>query len=307
MKNILITGGAGYIGSYFVKKLLNLQFNITVIDNLMFDQKADLLKRKHSNLTFIIGDVRDKHLIKKIINKNDIIIPLAAIVGAPLADKMPLETKQINVESIKYLTSISSKDHVIIMPVSNSGYGVGEKDKFCDEASPLRPVSLYGRTKVEAEKIIMDRENSISFRLATVFGVSTERMRTDLMVNNFTYCAFKKIFFKLYEPNFRRNFVHISDIAGAFLFSLNFFSKLKSNVFNLGLNDANITKIMLCEKIKKFLPEFEFKIVSNEKDPDQRDYFVSNKKLNDAGYEAKYSLEKGIKELIDYYCDNLGN
>jgi len=304
MKNILVTGGAGYIGSYFVKKLINLKFNITVIDNLMFNQKANFLEKKYVNLNFIKGDVRDQNLIKNIVNQNDIIIPLAAIVGAPMAEKMPLDTNQINVESIRFLTSVCSKDHLIIMPVSNSGYGVGEKNKFCDESSQLKPVSLYGRSKVEAEKIIMDRENSISFRLATVFGVSTERMRIDLMVNNFTYNAFKKKKFKLYQPNFRRNFVHISDITKAFLFSLNNYPKLKSNIFNLGLNDANITKKMLCEKIKKFVPGFEFEISNEGKDPDQRDYFVSNKKINEAGFEAKYSLDEGIKELIEYYSSN---
>ena len=307
MKNILVTGGAGYIGSFLVKKLINLDFNITVLDNLMFNQDASFLKQKYSNLNFIKGDVRDEQLVKKIVNKNDIIIPLAGIVGAPLSEKMPKETKEINEDAIKYLTSITSKDHFIIMPVSNSGYGIGEKDTFCDENSPLKPISLYGKTKVESEKIIMERENSISFRLATVFGVSKERMRTDLMVNNFTYNAFKNLFFKVYEPNFRRNFVHIADIVDSFLFSIDSFTKLKSNIYNLGLNDANITKIELCEKIKKFIPQFKFEISYDEKDPDQRDYFVSNEKLKKAGFEAKHSLDKGIEELIKYYSDNLVN
>ncbi len=307
MRNILVTGGAGYIGSYFVKKLINLDFNITVLDNLMFNQDAGFLKKKYPNLNFIKGDVRDEQLIKKVVNKNDIIIPLAGIVGAPLSEKMPKETKEINETAIKYLTSITSKDHLIIMPVSNSGYGIGEKDTFCDENSPLKPISLYGKTKVESEKMIMERENSISFRLATVFGVSKERMRTDLMVNNFTYNAFKNLFFKVYEPNFRRNFVHISDIADAFLFSMDLFTKLKGNIYNLGLNDANITKIELCEKIKKFIPQFKFEISYDEKDPDQRDYFVSNEKLKKAGFEAKHSLDKGIEELIKYYRENLIN
>ena len=300
MNKILITGGAGYIGSYLVRQLIELKFDITVIDNLMFDQNADFLRNK-KNLNFIKGDVRDKKLIKDYINKNDIIIPLAGIVGAPLSEKMPKETKEINEDAIKYLSSICSKDHLIIMPVSNSGYGIGQKDKFCDENSPLNPISLYGRTKVAAEKIIMDRENSISFRLATVFGVSKDRMRIDLMVNNFTYLAFKKKKFKLYQPDFRRNFIHISDIAKAFIFSIKNFKKLKSNIFNLGLNNANITKLMLCKKIKELIPDFDFEISHDQKDPDQRDYFVSNKKINDKGFEAKYSLEQGIKELIKYY------
>ena len=303
MQNILVTGGAGYIGSYLVKNLIHLKFNVTVIDNLMFNQNVDFLKQKN-NLNFIKGDVRDEKLVKKQVNKNDIIIPLAGIVGAPLSEKMPNETKQINEDAIKYLSSVCSKDHLIIMPVSNSGYGIGKKDKFCDENSPLNPISLYGRTKVAAEKIIMERDNSISFRLATVFGVSKERMRIDLMVNNFTYLAFKNKKFKLYQPDFRRNFVHISDISNAFVFSIKNFKKLKNNIFNLGLNDANITKLDLCKKIKTFLPKFEFEISEDQKDPDQRDYFVSNKKINEAGFEAKYSLDKGIKELINYYKQN---
>ncbi len=303
MNRILVTGGAGYIGSYLVKKLINLKFNVTVIDNLMFNQKNNFLIKKN-NLNFINGDVRDKKLVKEYVNKNDIIIPLAGIVGAPLSEKMPVETKQVNENAIRYMSSICSKDHLIIMPVSNSGYGVGKKDKFCDEKSPLKPISLYGRTKVAAEKIIMRRKNSISFRLATVFGVSTERMRTDLMVNNFTYLAFKKKKFKLYQPNFRRNFIHISDISKAFIFSIKNFEKLKGNIFNLGLNKANLTKLDLCKKIKNFLPKFEFVISYDQTDPDQRDYFVSNKKINNNGFEAKYSLDKGIKELIKYYKKN---
>ena len=303
MNRILVTGGAGYIGSYLVKKLINLKFNVTVIDNLMFNQKNKFLIKKN-NLNFINGDVRDKKLVKEYVNKNDIIIPLAGIVGAPLSEKMPVETKQVNENAIRYMSSICSKDHLIIMPVSNSGYGVGKKDKFCDEKSPLKPISLYGRTKVAAEKIIMRRKNSISFRLATVFGVSTERMRTDLMVNNFTYLAFKKKKFKLYQPNFRRNFIHISDISKAFIFSIKNFEKLKGNIFNLGLNKANLKKLFFCKKIKFFLPKFEFVISYDQTDPDQRDYFVSNKKINNNGFEAKYSLDKGIKELIKYYKKN---
>jgi nucleoside-diphosphate-sugar epimerase len=303
MNRILVTGGAGYIGSYLVKKLINLKFNVTVIDNLMFNQKNNFFIKKN-NLNFINGDVRDKKLVKEYVNKNDIIIPLAGIVGAPLSEKMPAETKQVNENAIRYMSSICSKDHLIIMPVSNSGYGIGKKNKFCDEKSPLKPISLYGRTKVAAEKIIMRRKNSISFRLATVFGVSTERMRTDLMVNNFTYLAFKKKKFKLYQPNFRRNFIHISDISKAFIFSIKNFEKLKGNIFNLGLNKANLTKLDLCKKIKIFLPKFEFVISYDQTDPDQRDYFVSNKKINNNGFEAKYSLDKGIKELIKYYKNN---
>jgi len=248
MKNILVTGGLGYIGSLTSKILSEKGYKVTIVDNLMFKQNVEYIVSKFNKVNFVNGDVRDETLMKKLIKDNDIIIPLAGIVGAPLCDKMPKETMEINTGAVKYLSSVCSKDQLILMPVSNSGYGIGEKDKFCDENSPLKPVSLYGRSKVEAEKIIMERENSISFRLATVFGVSSFRMRSDLMVNNFIYLATKKEVFKLYEPNFRRNFVHLSDVSAAFDYAIDNFLQMKGNIFNLGLNDANLTKIMLCEK-----------------------------------------------------------
>ena len=301
MKNILVTGGLGYIGSLTSKILSEKGYKVTIVDNLMFKQNVEYIVSKFNKVNFVNGDVRDETLMKKLIKDNDIIIPLAGIVGAPLCDKMPKETMEINTGAVKYLSSVCSKDQLILMPVSNSGYGIGEKDKFCDENSPLKPVSLYGRSKVEAEKIIMERENSISFRLATVFGVSSFRMRSDLMVNNFIYLATKKEVFKLYEPNFRRNFVHLSDVSAAFDYAIDNFLQMKGNIFNLGLNDANLTKIMLCEKIKDYIKDFKYEIIEDQKDPDQRDYFVSNEKLKNFGFEASFSLDKGILELVNYY------
>jgi len=305
MKNILVTGGLGYIGSLTSKILSEKGYKVTIVDNLMFKQNVEYIVSKFNKVNFVNGDVRDETLMKKLIKDNDIIIPLAGIVGAPLCDKMPKETMEINTGAVKYLSSVCSKDQLILMPVSNSGYGIGEKDKFCDENSPLKPVSLYGRSKVEAEKIIMERENSISFRLATVFGVSSFRMRSDLMVNNFIYLATKKEVFKLYEPNFRRNFVHLSDVSAAFDYAIDNFLQMKGNIFNLGLNDANLTKIMLCEKIKDYIKDFKYEIIEDQKDPDQRDYFVSNEKLKNFGFEASFSLDKGILELVNYYKKNL--
>ena len=305
MKNILVTGGLGYIGSLTCKILSEKGYKVTIVDNLMFKQNVENIITKFNEVNFINGDVRDETLMKKLIKDNDIIIPLAGIVGAPLCDKMPKETMEINTGAVKYLSTVCSKDQLILMPVSNSGYGIGEKDKFCDENSPLKPVSLYGRSKVEAEKIIMERENSISFRLATVFGVSSFRMRSDLMVNNFIYLATKKEVFKLFEPNFRRNFVHLSDVSAAFDYAIDNFPQMKNNIFNLGLNDANLTKIMLCEKIKEYIKDFKYEIIEDQKDPDQRDYFVSNEKLKNFGFEASFSLDKGILELVNYYKKNL--
>ena len=305
MKNILVTGGLGYIGSLTSKILSEKGYKVTIVDNLMFKQNVEYIVSKFNKVNFVNGDVRDETLMKKLIKDNDIIIPLAGIVGAPLCDKMPKETMEINTGAVKYLSSVCSKDQLILMPVSNSGYGIGEKDKFCDENSPLKPVSLYGRSKVEAEKIIMERENSISFRLATVFGVSSFRMRSDLMVNNFIYLATKKEVFKLFEPNFRRNFVHLSDVSAAFDYAIDNFLQMKGNIFNLGLNDANLTKIMLCEKIKEYIKDFKYEIIEDQKDPDQRDYFVSNEKLKNFGFEASFGLDKGILELVNYYKKNL--
>ncbi len=300
MKKILITGGAGYIGSKLATKLLNLNFNVTVIDLLKFSGKSINHLYKYKNFTFIKGDVRNKKLIKKLIKSNEFIVPLAALVGAPLCEKKKKEAVEVNLESIKFLMKNVRKKNKIIYLTTNSGYGVGQKDKYCDEKSPLNPISLYGRTKVGAEKIVMNHKNSIGFRLATVFGHSY-RMRTDLLVNNFVYKSvkFKKI--KIFEPHFRRNYIHIDDVVDGILYSINNFNKLKSQIYNLGLSSANLTKIMLAKKIKKQIPFLKINIIKNIKDPDQRDYYVTNKKIEKKGFKAKIKIEDGIKELINIF------
>ena len=230
------------------------------------------------NVEFVKGDVRERDLYKELINKSDVIIPLAGLVGAPLCDKYPKETEEVNFEAIKFMSENLSKNQMVLMPVTNSGYGVGKKDKFCTEESPLNPISLYGRTKVAAEKIIMERENSISFRLATVFGVS-DRMRVDLLVNNFTYIAYTEKFLKLFEPHFRRNYIHLNDVVEGFVFGIKNFDLLKSEIYNLGLSEANLTKQQLCEEIQKVITDFKFEISKDGFDADKRDYFVSNEKI----------------------------
>ena len=202
------------------------------------------------------------------------------------------------------LLKISKKNQKILYPTSNSGYGVGQKNKYCDENSPLNPISLYGRTKAEAETLILNRRNSVCFRLATVFGFSY-RMRTDLLVNNFVERACKTFMLDIFEPNFRRNYIHIDDVVRAFIFAINNFQKLKNNVYNLGLSTANLTKINLAKKIKKHIPKLKIKVIKNQSDPDKRDYFVSNKKIEKKGFKAKYSLDDGILELkqIFMHCD----
>ena len=309
MKKILITGGAGYIGSKLATKLLNLKYKVTVIDVLKFSSKPLNHLFNNKNFTFIKGDVRNKKLIKNLIKQNEFIIPLAALVGAPLCEKNKKEAISVNLNSINFMMKNLNRKNKVIYLTTNSGYGVGEKNKYCDEKSPLNPISLYGRTKVDAENMIMKSKNAIGFRLATVFGYSY-RMRTDLLVNNFVFNALKDKKLTIFEPHFRRNYIHVNDVADAILFSIKNFNKLKSNIYNLGLSSANLTKYMLANKIKKQVKNLKIKIVKNRKDPDQRDYYVSNRKIEKAGFTPKVNIDDGIKELINvftYSTENIVN
>jgi len=300
MKNVLITGGAGYIGSKLATKLVNLNYNVTVIDLLKFSKSSlnHLFYRK--NFKLIKSNIQNKNLMNSLIKKNEFIVPLAALVGAPLCEKNKKEAIEINLNSIKFLVKKSTKKNKIIYLTTNSGYGIGEKNKFCDESSPLNPISLYGRTKVEAEKEVLKFKNSVCFRLATVFGYSY-RMRSDLLVNNFVYNSLNDKKLTLFEPHFRRNFIHVNDVVDGIYYTIKNFNSLKSNVYNLGLSSANLSKLMLAKKIKKKLKYLKIKIVMNIKDPDQRDYFVSNKKIEKKGFKAKTTIEDGIDELIKVF------
>ena len=300
MKKILITGGAGYIGSKLSTELLNSGFKVTVIDRLDYSQNSINHLIYHKNFKLIVRDVREKKLIKSLIKKNDIIIPLAGLVGAPLCEKNKKEAKETNYECIKHIVKNIGNKKVVYLN-TNSGYGIGEKNKYCDESSELKPISLYGVTKCQSEKEVIKLKNFVCFRLATVFGYSY-RMRTDLLVNNFTYKLFKEKKLSIFEPHFRRNFININDVVGGIIYSINNFSKMRGNIFNLGLSNANLTKIQLANKIKKILNN-NSKIlqIKNRKDPDKRDYFVSNKKIEKFGFKTLYSLEDGIKELKDIY------
>jgi len=303
MKKILITGGAGYIGSMLCTKLINFGYQVTVIDLLKYNKSSLNHLYFYKNFKLIVGDVRNKKLIKKLIKKNDFIIPLAGLVGAPLCDKYKKDAISTNLESIKTLRKIVTSKNKIIFLTSNSGYGIGEKNKFCTEESPLKPISLYGKTKCEAESEILKTKNYVCFRLATVFGQSY-RMRSDLLVNNFVFNAVKSKKLTIFEPHFRRNFIHVKDVVNAVIFTIKNFSKLRSNVYNLGLSTANITKIMLAKKIKKQYKKLKITIVKNKSDPDKRDYFVSNQKIEKKGFKAKISLDNGIKELIQIFKNN---
>ncbi len=301
MQKVLITGGAGYIGSMLSTKLLDLGYHVTVIDLLKYDKGSLNHLYFYKNFELLREDVRKKDLIKKLIRKFDFIIPLAALVGAPLCQKFKKDAISTNFGTIKTLCKFATKKNKIIYLTTNSGYGIGEKNKFCDENSPLNPISLYGRTKCDGEDLVrLKVKNYVCFRLATVFGHSY-RMRSDLLVNNFVYTALKKKKLTLFEPHFRRNFIHVRDVANAIIFTMKNFNKLKNNVFNLGLSSANISKITLAKKIKKHYKKLKIQIVKNRKDPDKRDYFVSNKKIEKKGFKATISLDEGISELIQVF------
>jgi nucleoside-diphosphate-sugar epimerase len=298
--NILVTGGAGYLGSILVPELLKAGHKVTVLDTFMFGQNslADVCYLENFNV--VRGDARDKVLLKEITKDKDVIIPLAALVGAPLCNRDRIGTITINKDAIQTLSDVLSPSQRILMPVTNSGYGIGQNDVYCTEKTPLNPISTYGKTKVEAEEIILQRENSISFRLATVFGMSP-RMRLDLLVNDFTYRAVNDGFIVIFEGHFKRNYVHIRDVARAFLHGIENFDKMKGEAYNVGLSDANLSKLELCAKIKKHVPNFTIMEAQIGKDPDQRNYIVSNEKIEATGFNPIHSLDMGIKELIKGY------
>lgn len=297
---ILITGGAGYLGSVMVPELLKLGHEVTVLDTFMFRQYSLTECCASDNFNVIRGDARDESLLKKLVKDKDVVIPLAALVGAPLCGRDQIGTITTNRDAIKTLTTVLSKEQRIIMPNTNSGYGIGDKDGYCTEKTPLNPISLYGKTKCEAEEIVLERGNGITLRLATVFGMSP-RMRLDLLVNDFTYRAVKDRFIVVFEGHFRRNYIHIRDVARAFIHSMDNFDKMKNEAYNVGLSEANLTKIELCNAIKKHLPEFVILESPIGEDPDKRDYLVSNDKIEATGYKPVHTLDMGIRELIKGY------
>ena len=297
---ILVTGGAGYIGSVLVPHLLQRGYQVIVIDNFLYQQTSLLDCCHDRNLTIIRGDARDRELISGQLKKVDVIFPLACLTGAPLCSKDPIGAKTTNFDAVQMILDLRSKDQILIFPTTNSGYGIGEKGIYCTEESPLRPISLYGKLKVEIEKLILGSGNSITLRLATVFGISP-RMRLDLLVNDFTYRAVNDHFLVLFEARFKRNYLHVRDVARAFLHCLENFDHMKEEPYNVGLSDANLSKWELCEEMKKQLPDFYFIEAPVGEDPDKRDYIVSNAKIEATGFKPLFSLHEGISELIKGY------
>jgi nucleoside-diphosphate-sugar epimerase len=298
--NILVTGGAGYLGSIMVPELLALGHKVTVLDNFLYGQNSLSQLCADPNFDVARGDVRVDSVVKPLLAKADVVIPLAALVGAPICSRDPVGAQTVNHDSVLMLFKNLSKDQRVLMPTTNSAYGSGDKNNFCDETSPLNPISKYAIDKVEIEKELMNHPNAISFRLATVFGMSP-RMRVDLLVNDFTYRAANDGFVVLFESHFKRNYVHIRDVSRVFQHGIKNFDNMKGQIYNVGLSDANVSKWELCERIQKYIPSFIFIEAPVGKDPDQRNYIVSNAKLEGSGFKTAYSLDFGIQELIKGY------
>lgn len=297
---ILVTGGAGYLGSILCETLLDKGYSVTVVDNLMYRQHSLFHLCNNPNFDFVFGDVRNKELMRKLIKASDILIPLAAIVGAPACDRDLSLATTTNLDAIKLLNKLRSKTQLVIYPTTNSGYGTSSGQVFCTEATPLKPISLYGRIKADAEEELLGSKNTITLRLATVFGMSA-RMRLDLLVNHFVFTALNDGYIVLFEKEFKRNFVHIKDVADCFVFCIENFKKMVGKPYNVGLDSANLSKEELALKIKEYLPNFYIHFAEVGTDPDKRNYIVSNQRLRDAGFEAKRTLDEGIKELLKGY------
>ena len=297
---VLITGGAGYIGSVLTPTLLERGYEVTVVDNFMFHQNSLADCCRYDTFNVVRGDCRDESLMKDLVKDADVIIPLAALVGAPLCNRDKIATVTTNRDAIEMLCRLASKEQRFLVPITNSGYGIGEKGKFCTEESPLNPISTYGVTKVEAERAILERENSISFRLATVFGMAP-RMRIDLLVNDFVYRAVTDRTVVVFEGHFKRNYIHIRDVVKVFLHGLDNFDTMKGKPYNVGLEDANLSKLELCAEIQKQIPSFVYMEAPIGEDPDKRDYIVSNARILSTGFKPDWSLSRGIKELIKGY------
>ncbi len=299
-EHIIITGGAGYIGSVLARVLLESGRRVTVLDNFLYRQTSLLDCCGFEDFRVVRGDCRDESVVRSIAKDADAVIPLACLVGAPLCDRDRIGAESINRDAVRMLCRILSPSQRILFPVTNSGYGIGEKGKFCTEDTPLRPISLYGTTKVEAEAAVLERENSITFRLATVFGVSP-RMRLDLLVNDFVWRALFDRALVIFEGHFKRNYIHVNDVCKVFMHGMEHFETMKGKPYNVGLEEANLSKIELCEEIKKVIPGFTWFEAAVGEDVDKRDYIVSNQRILATGYRPDWTLERGIRQLMTGY------
>jgi len=298
--HILITGGAGYIGSILCGRLLDAGFSVTVVDNLMYRQSSLFHLCANPKFEFVLGDARNEELMRREIKRADIVIPLAAVVGAPACDRDPVLARTVNLEAVRLVNRLKSHDQLVIYPTTNSGYGTQSGDVFCTEETPLKPISLYGQTKSQAETELLQSRNVVSLRLATVFGMAP-RMRLDLLVNHFVYAAATDGYLVIFEKDFKRNYIHIRDVADCFFHCIANAKQMAGRAYNAGLDAANLSKEELALKIKEFVPNFYIHYAQIGSDPDRRNYIVSNQRLREAGFEAQRSLASGIQELLKGY------
>ncbi len=294
---VVVTGGAGYIGSVLVPALLDAGHRVTVLDNFMYRQPTLLDACHREAFTLVRGDARDPAVLRPLLKEADAVIPLAAIVGAPAGEHDQTATRTTNRDAIRTLLDLAAPGQRLIYPTTNSGYGIGDAGTLCTEESPLRPISLYGVTKVEAEAMVLERENALTFRLATVFGLSP-RMRLDLLVNDFVHRAVRDRAVVVFEGHFKRNYLHVRDVARVFIHALENFDSMRGRPYNVGLDDANLSKLELCAAIKRHVPDFVYLEAAIGRDPDQRNYIVSNVRIASTGFKPAFSLEDGIRELI---------
>ena len=298
--HVVVTGAAGYLGSVLCEHLLAAGFHVTAADSLTYRQRSLFHLCANPRFDFVVGDARDEQLMRRLVKDADVLIPLAAIVGAPACDRDPWLARSVNLEAIRLLARLRSNDQLIVYPTTNSGYGTKSGDVFCTEDTPLEPISLYGQTKTEAEAEILERTNTVTLRLATVFGMSP-RMRLDLLVNHFVYAAVTDGYIVIFEKDFKRNYIHIRDVADCFIHCIENGKKMAGRPYNAGLDSANLSKEALALKIKEYVPNFYIHFGQVGTDPDKRNYIVSNQRLRDAGFEAKRSLDSGIQELLKGY------
>ncbi|MDE0186951.1 MAG: NAD(P)-dependent oxidoreductase [Candidatus Poribacteria bacterium] len=300
MTHVLVTGGAGYIGSILCGQLLENGYRVSVLDNLMYCQGSLFHLCAHREFDFVKGDVRDEELMRRLVKDSDVVIPLAAVVGATACDRDPWLAKSVNLEAVRTLNRLRSPQQLVIFPTTNSGYGTQSDETYCTEDTPLKPISLYGQTKAQAEMEMLNSLNSITVRLATVFGMSP-RMRLDLLVNHFVYAAVTDGYIVIFEKDFKRNYLHVRDLADCFIHCIENAERMVGRPYNVGLDDANLSKIELALKIKEHMPNFYLHFSEIGSDPDKRNYIVSNQRLREAGFEARRSLDDGIKELLKGY------
>ena len=300
---VLVTGGLGYLGSILCEHLLDAGHRVRAVDNLMYGvgQQGVFHLCAHPAFDFVKGDVRDEELMRRLLRDADVVVHLAAVVGAAACDRDPALATAVNLESVRMLCRLRSPQQLVIFPNTNSGYGATSGETFCTENSPLRPISLYGRTKVEAERLLLEQPNTIALRLATVFGMSP-RMRLDLLVNHFVYAAFKEGYLVIFEKDFKRNFIHIRDVADCMLHSIAHAGRMAGRAYNAGLDSANLSKEELALKVKEHVPNFYIHFAPIGQDPDKRNYVVSSRRLHEAGFVPRRSLDDGIRELLKGYA-----